>query len=44
MDNEGTYLANGGGCTEVLLADEAHNSSKCCRGYTLVQQMDKVSG
>ena len=44
MENEGTYLANGGGCAGVLIADEACNSSECLSRYMLAQRVDKASG
>ena len=42
MDNEGTYLANGGECAGVLIADEARNSGECLSGYTLAQWLDRA--
>ena len=44
MENEGTYLANGGGCTGMLIADEARNSSECLSRYMLAQWVNKASG
>ena len=42
MENEGTYLANGGGCAGVFIADETHISGKCISGYMLTQQLDRA--
>ena len=39
MENEGTYLANGGGCAGVFIADETQNSGECISGYTLTQRL-----
>ena len=42
MENEGTYLANGGGCAGVLIADEVCNSGECVSSYLLAQQLDRA--
>ena len=41
-ENEGTYLANGGGGAGVFLADEARNSGEYLSGHTLAQWVDRA--
>ena len=42
MENEGTYLASGGGCAGVFIADETCNSGECISGYMLTQRLDRA--